>query len=125
MAAPNANWEVRNSVKQLEKKLTQRIEELEKFKEDMMSWASIMAFYKGSDRRDVPCLITGAFARAGTVDVIVFDNMDSGGGREVSGTTLGTGLNQVRPILRAPAVEEVENETVSEDLADEFVAAKR
>ena len=124
MGAPHSNWETRNSVKELEKRLTKRIVELEQFKEDLTAWASLMGFYKGTDRRDVPCLITGAFPRAGTVDIVVFDNQDSGGGREVTGTTLGTDVNQVRVVLRPPAPPElVENETVSEDLADELMSS--
>lgn len=106
--------------KRVEKNLAEiesRLVKLEQYLEDTKQWTSQMAFYKGSDGREVPCLITGAFPKAGTVDVVVFDNRDSGGGRDITGITLGTDKNEVRCILRP------EQEPVVEDTANELVAA--
>jgi hypothetical protein len=95
-----------------------RLKQLEQYMEDTKQWTSQMAFYKGSDGREVPCVITGAFPKAGTVDIVVFDNRDSGGGRDITGVTLGTERNEVRCILTP------EEEPAVEDTSNELVAAK-
>ena len=74
---------------------------------------SVYGEYTGTDKRCVPAVITGAFPRAGTVDVIVFDNRDSGGGRDMTGITLGKDKNEMCPYLEP---------TPAEDTADELVA---
>ena len=76
--------------------------------EDM---GAIYGNYKGTDGRLVPGVITQAFAQAGTVDIIVFDNQYSGGKHELTGISLGCDRGEFEPYIAA------------EDEADESIMA--
>lgn len=81
--------------------------------------ALVYGTYKGNDNKEVPCVITNAFPKAGTIDIVVFDNAYSGGKTEIS-CEMGSEKGQARPYLSAEAPEEDE----AEEEADELMATQ-
>ena len=110
-------------IKELDRKHDKRLKKLEAFMEDMRKWADLMAFYKGSDGQDMPCIVTRAFPNVGTIEAIVFDGGGSGGILELTNATLGTGKNQVRLILREDEPETDEADEAEEESDEQLVMA--
>jgi len=75
---------------------------------------AIFGNYLGTDNRLVPAVITHAFPQAGTVDIVVFDNLYSGGKHEITGVSLGNQRGEFRPYL---VLDDVEEETDASLLA--------
>lgn len=77
------------------KKLQVRMAKLER----MLEFGSEFGHYIDNAGRRVPCVITRVFPKAGTVDIVVFDNSLSGGKDDLTGKEIGSGKDQVEPFI--------------------------
>lgn len=120
MPATNSTWSLQQRIKQLEKELTK----VNKILAQLKPMAQVYGIYRGNDNKEVPCVITNAFPRAGTLDIVVFDNAYSGGKTEIS-CALGSEKGEARPYLSVEEPEEDESETEAEEESDELVVATK
>lgn len=116
--SPNSNWTSAQEIKKLKKEVAQ----LQKFVEAIRPIGSTFGLYKGNDGRRVPAVITGAFPKAGTVDIVVFDNLYSGGKTDLTGIKLGAEKNQIQTYV-VPDLEDNDYEQKPEESEIEFVAS--
>lgn len=117
MPSTNSNWTLQQKVKALEKE----VRTLKAVVEQLKPMAQVYGTYKGHDNRDVPCVITNAFPKVGTIDIVVFDNLYSGGKTEIT-CELGEEKGQANPYLSAKELEIEEDEAEEEPI--ELLAAK-
>ena len=103
------------------KALEARVEKLEATRNDkfdkldqLLELGSIWGQYKGTDGKCMPAIITGAFPKAGTVDIVVFDNRYSGGKCDLTGICVGTARNEIDPYIKVVAEPEVEDNALEE-----------
>jgi hypothetical protein len=109
--------------------LTQRFTKLEKSMEKFQKYVSILepllsrfgTYTYDNGVNKAFCIITAAFPRAGTMDAVVFESAGSGGIDTVYGKHLGTGAQQIQPLLELD--DEEDDEGGSSDGAEEVTGA--
>jgi hypothetical protein len=117
MSKTKSTWELDQEIQYLKTK----IEDLEETIKDLLPMAQVYGTYKGHDNRDVPCVITNAFPRAGTIDIVVFDNQYSGGKTEIT-CDIGDGRGEARPYLK-PKKPRVVNLSEAAESNEQLVAS--
>lgn len=110
--------------------LEEQIEQLLDIIDQLKPMAQVYGVYKGHDAREVPCVITNVFPKAGTMEIVVFDNQYSGGKTEIT-CELGLDRNEARPYWGYPPAKpkvilpppEVVNLLKAEEADEQLVAS--